>query len=220
MKIGPAVRRLMPRGFERRAAAVYRRVFVDLRKIVAVLVKALPADAHLLDVGGGDGELLNHLLAARPDLRVTMVDVAGSVGKFVEPAHGGRVRRLPCTTIETHLERLEAPYDAALVSDVMHHLPGGYRPQFLRSIRGALAPGGSIFVKDIEPGHPIAWLSLVCDRYVSGDRGVALVSLVELVALAEAELAPLAAAAEIGLHRVDAPNYLVRLDLATPGGAA
>lgn len=220
MKIGPALRRLMPSGFERRAAAVYRRVFVDLRKVAAALAGALPADAHLLDVGGGDGELLNHLLALRPDLRVTMVDVAGSVGKFVEPAYDDRLCRLPGTTIESHVGQLDAPYDAALVSDVMHHLPGGYRPQFLRSIRDALAPGGSIFVKDIEPGHPIAWLSLVCDKYVSGDRGVVLVSPVELVALAEAELAPLAAAAEIGLHRVDAPNYLVRLDLAAPGGAA
>ena len=220
MKLGPAIRRLMPGGLERKAAAVYRRVFVDLRKVAAAVAAALPADAHLLDIGGGDGELLNHLLAARPDVRVTMVDVAGSVGRFVEPAHDRRVRRLPGTSIEAHLAGLDAPYDAALVSDVMHHLPGGYRAQFLRSVRGALVPGGSIFVKDIEPGHPIAWLSLVCDKYVSGDRGVALVSLAELVALAEAELAPLAAAAEIGLHRVDAPNYLVRLDLAAPAGRA
>ncbi|MBB6599991.1 class I SAM-dependent methyltransferase [Luteimonas sp. MC1825] len=215
MKIGPAVRRLMPAGLERKAAAAYRRVFVDLHKVAALVAGALPADAHLLDIGGGDGELLNHLLAARPDVRVTMVDIAGSVGKFVEPVHFDRVRRLPGTSIEAHLGQLDAPYDAALVSDVMHHLPVAYRAQFLRSIRDALRPSGALFVKDIEPGHPVAWLSLVCDKYVSGDRGVTLVSLAELLALAEAELAP-QAAGEIGLHRVDRPNYLVRLDLQGP----
>lgn len=219
MKIGPAIRRLMPAGFERRAAAAYRRVFVDLRKVAATVAGALPADAHLLDIGGGDGELLNHLLAARPDVRVTMVDIAGSVGKFVEPAHADRVRLLPGTSIEEHLGQMRAPYDAALVSDVMHHLPGGYRAQFLRSVRDALVPAGSIFVKDIEPGHPVAWLSLVCDRYVSGDRGVVLVSLAELAALVEAELAP-QAIGEIGLHRIDPPNYLVRLDLRVPEAGA
>lgn len=220
MKVGPAVRRFMPAAIERKAAAAYRRIFVDLRKVAGLVAGALPADARLLDIGGGDGELLNHLLAVRPDVRVTMVDIAGSVGKFVEAGYRCRVRLLPGTSIEAHLGQINAPYDAALISDVMHHLPGEYRAQFLRSVRGALRQNGSILVKDIEPGHPIAWLSLVCDKYVSGDRGVVLLSRAELAALAGAELAPLALSAEIGLHRVDAPNYLVRLDLAESGAVA
>lgn len=213
MKIGPAIRKFMPARFERKAAAAYRRVFVDLRKVAIGVARALPGNAQLLDIGGGDGELINLLLTARPDVRVTMVDIAGSVGKFLDPAHRGRVRLMPSTSIETHLGQLDALYDAALVSDVMHHLPGEYRAQFLRSLRNALSPEGSILVKDIEPGHPISWLSLVCDKYVSGDRDVVLISLAELVALAEIELAPLAAAKEVGLHKINAPNYLVRLEL-------
>lgn len=213
MKIGPAVRRLLPPGLERKAAAAYRRVFVDLRKVAEALAGELPADAHLLDIGGGDGELLNHLLDLRPDVRVTMVDIAKSVGKFVQPAHSERVRRLPDTPIESHLASVTQRYDAALVSDVMHHLPAGYRVDFLRAVGAAVREGGKLLVKDVEPGHFVAWLSLMADMYVSGDKGVTLVSRQELYGLADTALSP-RSMTEVGLFGKDRPNYLVRVELA------
>ena len=211
MKLGSAVRKLMPSGLERKAAAAYRRVFVDLRKVAISIAPFLPRNARLLDIGGGDGELLNHLLEARPDVTVAMVDVAPSVGKFVNRDNLGRVRLFPGTSIEAHIEGLHSPYDAALVSDVMHHLPPDYRGRFLQSVHTALVPSGVIFVKDIEPGYFLAWLSLMCDMYVSGDRGVVLVSQGQLRELASTELCS-HKADEIGLFERNPPNYVLKLD--------
>lgn len=208
------LRKWMSPRMERRLSGVYRSVFVDLRKVAATLAPVLPDRARILDIGGGDGELLNHLFALRPDVHVTMVDIAPSVGKFVEARHGASVALQPGTSVEQHLSNSPPPYDAVLVSDVMHHLPDGYRGEFLQAVSAALAPGGSVFVKDVEPGHPVAWLSLVCDHYVSGDRGVVLVSAAELGELA-AQVLPPHRISEIGLLAKDRPNYLVRLDFGT-----
>ena len=81
MAIGPTIRRLLPAKAELVAARLYRRIFVDLKKVAMTLAGSLQRDARLLDIGGGDGDLLNHLLSARSDIRVDMVDIAGTIGR-------------------------------------------------------------------------------------------------------------------------------------------
>lgn len=210
MKVGPAVRKLLPASIERKASRLYRSVFVDLAKVAAVLSPTLPANAFVLDIGGGDGDLLNHVLEMRPDVRVAMVDIADSVGKFLNPRYNGRVELYPGTAIEDHVLASAGRYDAALISDVMHHIPEGRRAGFLRSVAKALRPEAQMLVKDVQPGHPIAQLGLFCDKYLSGDRGVALISAEQLCELSHAALAQ-HTAREIGLLKVDRPNYLVQL---------
>jgi cyclopropane fatty-acyl-phospholipid synthase-like methyltransferase len=213
MKPGPAMRKLMPPKVERRMAAMYRAVFVDLEKVARLLAQHLPQDARLLDIGGGDGELVNHLLDSRTDVSVSMVDVAESVGKFITPANRLRVVLHPRTSIESHADGLRAHYDAALVSDVVHHLPVNYRADFIKSVYSAIVSGGPMFIKDIEPGHPIASLSLFCDKYVSGDRGVELISMDKLRTLGAKQL-PEHVSTEIGLYPIDRPNYMLKFDFA------
>jgi cyclopropane fatty-acyl-phospholipid synthase-like methyltransferase len=216
MKLGPLIRRLLPAGLETMAAKAYRAVFVDLDKVALQLAKALPGDANVLDIGGGDGELLNRLLAMRTDVRVTMVDIAPSVGRFLLPQYRERVRLLPGTTIQAHLLTLHGQnrkYDAAIVVDVMHHIPGGQRESFLGEVHEALAPGGVLLIKDVEPGHLRATLGYLCDRYISGDRGVALISITELSDLV-ARIAPGRGVSEVGLLQEDRPNYLIRIGAA------
>lgn len=212
MKIGPALRRLMSPALERRAAGVYRRVFVDLGKVAKRLAEYMPQQANMLDIGGGDGELLNKLFVLRPDIKVVMVDVADSVGKFLEPRFHDQVEFLPRMLIEDHVTTRWGQYDAALVSDVLHHIPVAERRGFLSSVRMAVRNGGSIFIKDLEPGHLIATLSLYCDRYISGDRGVNLISMSDVSMLAN-EFLTGHRITEIGLHVDDAPNYIVRIDV-------
>jgi len=213
MKLGPALRKWMPLALERQAARAYRSMFVDMAEVAKILAASIPADARVIDIGGGDGELLNILLQMRPDLHVTMVDIAGSVGKFVRPEHMGKIVFLSLTRIEEHAAVAGDHYDAALISDVMHHLPASYRPQFLKSVRSVLNPGGSIFVKDIEPGHFIATLSLWCDKYVSGDKGVELVSQEGLRQILARSI-PGHRAEEIGLFERNRPNYVMKIDFA------
>lgn len=207
MPIGPAIRRAVGPRLERRLSAIYRKVFVDLGAVAGLLAIHCPRDARLLDVGGGDGELLNKLLVMRPDITVDMVDIASSIGKFIEPSLEQRIRRFPATPVEA-LPELLGGYGAALVSDVMHHLPADYRRDFLSAVHAKLTPGAPLFVKDIEPGHFVASLSLFCDRHISGDHGVSLVSMSELSELGNHLQA--SSCEEIGLLVADRPNYMVR----------
>jgi 2-polyprenyl-3-methyl-5-hydroxy-6-metoxy-1,4-benzoquinol methylase len=213
MKLGTLIRQFLPSDLEAIAAKVYRSVFVDLDKVASHLTHALPSAANVLDIGGGDGELLNRLFAMRMDIRVTMVDIAPSVGRFLLPRYRERVRLLPGTTISDHLLTLNEQsrkYDAALVVDVMHHVPGGQRESFLGAVQAALSPGGVLLIKDVEPGHFRATLGYLCDRYISGDRGVALISIKELCELA-ARVAPGREVSEAGLLQEDCPNYLITI---------
>lgn len=207
MPIGPAIRRSVGPKLERQLSAIYRRVFVDLGAVANVLAEYCPRDARLLDVGGGDGELLNKLLVLRPDLTLDMVDIATTIGKFIEPSLEQRIRRFPATPVEA-LPDLPGGYGAALISDVMHHLSPDYRRDFLSAVRAKLTPSAPLFVKDIEPGHPIASLSLFCDRHISGDKSVSLVSMAELTELGSHLSA--CSCEEIGLLAANRPNYIMR----------
>lgn len=207
----------MPFAVERKAAQLYRIVFVDLEKVAARLSDVIPASAQVLDIGGGDGELLNCLLARRPDLHVTMVDIAASVGRFLEPKYRDRVQLCPNTPIETHLDDAARRYDAAIVSDVMHHIPAQLRSAFLGDIHRALKPQAPMFIKDIEPGHPVATLSLYADKYISGDRGVSLVSMEQMKALVASSLPP-HSVAELGLLESNRPNYILQFSFQAPMG--
>ncbi len=211
MKIGPAFRRLLPARLERKAAGLYRSIFVDLRCVARLLAPQFPHGAKILDVGGGDGELLNHLFRGRPDLHVTMVDVSATVGKFVEPQYRTQIRLLPRTFIEDHLIEAAGQYDAAVISDVLHHIPLTLRPEFLANVRKALRPHGRLLIKDIEPGHFISHLSLFSDKNISGDKGVILIARSELASLARRTL-PAHTFSETCLLSENRPNYLVTLD--------
>src|ERR1700690_2843040 len=97
MPIGPSIRRLLGAGLARRAGRWYRAIFVDLAREAAALASAIPYNAHVLDVGGGDGEPLNHLLGIRPDLRITTLDPGPVVGQWIDVCFDDRVTRLPST---------------------------------------------------------------------------------------------------------------------------
>lgn len=217
MKIGPLLRAWMPPSLERTAANAYRAIFVDLDRVAAKLAEVLPREANVLDIGGGDGELLNRLFALRPDVRVTMVDVAVSVGRFLDPDSQTRTTLIPATTIQAHLGSLQHKYDAAIVVDVMHHVALDQREDFVCAVSQALRPDALLLVKDVEPGHFRATLGFLCDKYISGDRGVVLISSAQVVAIAD-RLLPGSAPIEVGLFDIDRPNYLVRIQV--PGGAA
>lgn len=122
MPIGPFVRQLVGPRLERGLSYLYRRVFVDLDAVARAIALQCTKNVRMLDLGGGDGELVNKILALRPDLQIDMVDIAAVVGRFLVPEVRDRVRLFPGTAIEALPDCAER-YGAALVSDVMHHLP-------------------------------------------------------------------------------------------------
>jgi hypothetical protein len=208
--LGAALRRLLGVRLARRAGRWYRKIFVDLVKEATALSAAIPQGAHLLDVGGGDGDPLNHLLALRPDLRITTLDTAPVVGQWIEARFAARVTRLPHTSMAKYLAQGGEDPDAILIADVLHHIPAGERSNFLGSVKALLArvPHLRVIVKDVEPGHWRALFGYWSDRYITGDRNIGPISKENLGQLFDAALGPLRRE-DTNLFETNCPNYAI-----------
>jgi hypothetical protein len=208
--LGPTIRRLLGARLARRVGRWYRAIFVDLAMVAAAVAAAIPRNAHLLDIGGGDGEPLNQLLALRPDLRVTTLDPGLVVGQWIDTRFDGQVTRLPRTSLANYLETGRPDPDAILIADVMHHIPESERAGFLDSVRVLLerVPQLRIIVKDVEPGHWRALLGYWSDRYITGDKDVSPISRENLARLFQDKLGPLSRN-DTGLFETDRPNYAI-----------
>ena len=201
MSVGTLARKLLGKRFHS-VAKRYRAVFVSLDAVAKTVSKYLPEGALVLDVGGGDGAPLNHLLNGRPDLRIIMLDVASSVGNAVEERFANRVSRQARTELA---EYDGARPDAILLMDVVHHVPQPERHAFFRDL-GALLDRhkvGRVIVKDVARGGIRSWVALMADRYISGDRQVHFYSIEELRRTLE-QFGPVH---ETELYSLDAPNY-------------
>lgn len=208
--LGPAIRHMLGRRKARVLGRWYRAIFVDLAKEAAALASVIPSGAHLLDVGGGDGEPLNHLLALRADIRITTLEPGPAVGMWIETRFESRVMRLPRTTLADYLAAGRPDPDAILIADVVHHVPEAARAEFLRGLKPLLerAPRLRIIVKDVEPGSWRALLGYWSDRFISGDAGVSPISRRRLIALLQETLGPLRHE-ETNLFQSDRPNYAI-----------
>jgi hypothetical protein len=212
MALGSSIRRLLGPRLALRAGRSYRAIYVDLVKMAVALADVLPRDAYLLDIGGGDGQPLNHLLALRPDLRITTIDPAPTVGQWIEPRYQSRVTRLPGTTLADYVTRNTASPDAILIADVLHHVPETARDGLVDSISVLVnrVPSLKIVLKDVEPGYWRASLGLWSDRYITGDRNVSLISRDGVTKLFERGLGPLRRH-DTNLFDIDKPNYAIVL---------
>ena len=210
MALGAAIRQLLGARLARHVGRWYRSIYVDLAKEAAALAAAIPRDAHLLDIGGGDGEPLNHLLSQRPDLRITTIDPGPVVGHWIEARFEERVTRLPGTSLPEYLAGGRPDPDAILIADVLHHIPETARGNFLSSVGVLLArvPHLRIIVKDVEPGSWRALLGYWSDRYITGDPDVKPISRQDLARLFQEALGPLRRE-DTNLFEADGPNYAV-----------
>jgi hypothetical protein len=183
------------------AGRAYRRLFVDLDAVARVIP---PTDGLILDVGGGDGQQLAALLRLNPRARAVLIDIAPHVGSFLSPSERSRVELLPATPLRDY----PGPRpDLVLLSDVVHHVPPTERQALLADLRALMGDAAfTLVVKDVEPGSLKARLTWLADRYISGDREVALIgrrSLCALVATTWPELV----CYETPLFRRAPPNY-------------
>lgn len=207
MTVGTASRKLLGPLFPI-AGNLYRRAFVDLRD-VAACIPQLGDNARLLDVGGGDGALLNPLLDRQPDLRVVVVDLATDIGSALRPDLAHRVELLPGTSVRDYLATDPPKFDAALLSDVIHHVPPAERPALLAEVISALKPSGwMLLIKELVPSGPRSAAAFWADRNISGDRGVSPISPVELVDLVRS-VHPTVGLRTTPLIDLDHPNYML-----------
>ena len=211
MSIGSTVRRVFGEKNFRAVGEAYRKVFVDLDAVADALAPLLPMKCRLLDVGGGDGAPLNHILRRRPDVEVVMIDPSPSLGGWIEKRFQQNVTVYPSTSISSFLasESSWRP-DAIFVGDVLHHVPSLQRPAFLDTLARffSWAPEATLVIKDVEPGYFRSHLGLLSDRYVTGDRGVSLVSRSQVVSELVCRISRIVWT-ETSLFAADPPNYAI-----------
>jgi 2-polyprenyl-6-hydroxyphenyl methylase/3-demethylubiquinone-9 3-methyltransferase len=186
------------------AGGAYRRLFVDMARVVDAMLPHVPNGAHVLDIGGGDGFVINILLNRRPDVTVTMTDLAADIGGFISTQNRARVRLLP----ETDLTDVAGQFDLATLFDVIHHVPVAARSGFLASVAATAERAGvsRILIKDIRPGGLRAKLAELGDIHITGDRSVSL--------LAE-DAITLPGFTPTSRTMPDFPNYLLVFEKAT-----
>jgi 2-polyprenyl-3-methyl-5-hydroxy-6-metoxy-1,4-benzoquinol methylase len=204
---GQLVRRVLGPRLFKPLGRLYRSVFVDLDAVSASF-PALPPNARVLEVGGGDGQMLSALLARFPDARATMIDVSAQLGGALEPAVRARVEVLPSTSMRKYAELGRPAPDLISVCDVVHHVPPALREEFFGDLARLLGPHTSLVIKDIRPGSPRARLSYLADRYISGDQQVSLIGEDALEALVKRSL-PRLRPTRTSLIDRDGPNYAI-----------
>jgi hypothetical protein len=181
MAPGQIARLLLGRHFER-VGNLYRSLFVDLERVVDVFARALPRNARVLDIGGGDGALIDRLANRRPDIAFSMCDLAASIGTFLSEHNRAKIVLLPATDFT----EVEGRYDAVTISDVIHHVPIEHREGFFEALAASCERWDcrTIILKDVEPRGLRAGLSLLADRHITGDKHVVLFSRAQFYELA------------------------------------
>lgn len=122
---------------------LYRRSEQSAAEVARWLVPRLSDGAAVLDLGGGHGRYAR-LLAER-GCTVTLLDLP-IVVELARERHGEALRYL---TGDFHTAELGGPYDAALLSNIVHGEPPEACAALVARLFAALAPGGQLVLKDM-----------------------------------------------------------------------
>ena len=118
----------------------------------------------LLDLGGGAGTHAMAFCQAYPALTATVFDLPETLlttERLVKEAGlEGRIRLIPG---DFNRDDLGGPYDAVLMSDILHYQGAEANAALVRKVHGALAPSGRLVIKDRfldENGTSPAWTAV------------------------------------------------------------
>lgn len=122
---------------------LYRRSEASARTTAAWSARRLPAGAHVLDVGGGHGRYARDLVEL--GLRATVFDKPVCVD-FARELHG---EALEYRTGDFMKDDLGGPYDAALLSNIVHGFSESDNRALVARLTRHLKPKGSLIFKDM-----------------------------------------------------------------------
>jgi len=119
---------------------------------------------HVVDVGGGNGSLLSAVLAAYPNCRATLFDMAEAIGA-AKRGEGGPLPGVDFVTGDVFTTSAPAGGDAYLIRHLMHDYDDADCVRILANVRRAMRPEARVLVleaplpSDDSPG-PGRWLDL------------------------------------------------------------
>lgn len=102
-----------------------------------------------LDLGGGAGTHAMAFCQAYPSLRATVFDLPETLettGRLVKEAE--LEDRVMLLSGDFNRDPLGGPYDAVLMSDILHYQDPGANAALVRKVYNVLAPGGCVIIKD------------------------------------------------------------------------
>ena len=139
-------------------------------KLLSVLDLLLPEEGRILDIGCGFGLFAAYFAQTQPARRIVGIDPdARRIGLAERTAARLGLEGHTFLAEDARSLKVEGPFDAAYVLDVMHHIPKDEQLALLTRLRDLLAPRGVLVIKDIttEP-----WLGMkfteVLDRVMVG----------------------------------------------------
>jgi len=121
----------------------------------------------VVDLGGGDGELLATVLAGAPGARGVLVERPPALAAARERL-GAFVDAGRCDLVEgDFLREVPGGADVYLLSRVLHNWSDGDARRLLRLCRESMAPDGRVLVAErVLPDRDGPWLSLVLDAHM------------------------------------------------------
>jgi 2-polyprenyl-3-methyl-5-hydroxy-6-metoxy-1,4-benzoquinol methylase len=152
------------------------RVYASIRfkilrpKLLSVMDLLLTDEGRILDVGCGFGLFAAYFGQTQPRRHIVGVDPDErriGIARHVSAQLGLPQHRFVIGDIRS--ARLEGPFEAAYVLDVMHHLPAEDQRGVLERMRDLLVPGGTLIIKDIttEPRFGL-YFTEALDRLMVG----------------------------------------------------
>ena len=168
MSIGSMIRRSFG-SRERQVADLYRSIFIDLDDFGRSLRELGVSPRRVLEIGAGEGAVTEIIAQVFPDASVLAIDIIPHVGRLYNGRKKGvEFRQQP---VQALAEEEPGQFDLVVMSDVLHHIPDGMRPEIIRSIVTVLSTDGCVFLKDWERNaNPIYYLCYASDRWITGDR--------------------------------------------------
>lgn len=127
-----------------------------LRANYLALLRGLPADASVLEIGPGNGELLKIIREETQLARVSAVDLSSEVVEACNQQFGG-VELVEDT--RQYLEQHPRSYDLIILLHVLEHVPKAESVAFLVALNGALRAGGRAVIEVPNMGNPVLGLT-------------------------------------------------------------
>jgi tRNA (cmo5U34)-methyltransferase len=123
----------------------------QLEMTLTLLAQVQPRGLRLLDLGCGDGAVAEMALTRLPECYVAGVDLSPPMLEAAErrlAPYAGRYRLYHRALTATAPLPGEAPFDAAVGVQSVHHLTGAEKRGLFRWVAGRLRPGGLLLLTD------------------------------------------------------------------------
>ena len=143
-----------------------------VRELCRQRCQSLTYDCRLLDFGCGDGLFLDRLRHFGFGSRLCGADVSAAMLEAASRRFAG-VRPELFPIRDGRIDLPDCTFDVVIVSAVLHHVAPAARSAVYAEVDRLLAPGGSCFVFEHNPFHPLVQLVV---RTTSIDRGARLLA--------------------------------------------